>query len=242
MAHHAAVYEPAVRPDRHGCFRDTGTEIVLPLLSSNEVVGGIVIAHEREHFLSSDDRAIAQAASDVAATAIRSVLLADELRRVASTDFLTGVYNQRHFHAVLGQELARAKRYNKQFGLALLDLRQFSRVNAMVGFDKADDLLRRTARQLATHIRANDTLCRYAGDRFALILPEVDAHRMQPVLTKLRQSLAKVQYQADGQSHSLSAAYATAHFPQDGSTDAELIRTLLERIYRAKHDAAAAGA
>ncbi len=236
------AYAPELSPDRQGCFADTGAEIAVPLVCAGELLGAIVIAHSVHNSFSPDDRSIAQAAGDVAATSIRNVLLAEELRRVANTDFLTGVYNQRYFHAVLGEELARAKRYSKRFALAMLDLREFRSVNAAVGFDVADDLLRRVARGLLTHMRRSDTVCRFAGDRFALILPETDHERVDAVLTKIRASLGEIEYEANGKRRRLAAAYATAHYPQDGNTDLDLVSTLLARAKLAKQQASAAGA
>lgn len=233
---------PQLSPERPGCFGDGGSELAVPLLAASDLRGAIVIGHEHEKFFSMDDRAIAQAAADVAATAMQNVFLADELRRVANTDFLTGLYNQRYFYCVVAQEVARAKRYNKRFALAMLDIREFRDVNAALGFDGADELLRRVARALTASMRRNDTVCRFAGDRFALVLPETDPERMEAVLGKIRGSLGEVQYHAAGKPRRLAAAYAVAHFPQDGATDMELIRTLQERLRQVKDQASAAGA
>ncbi len=241
LAHRTLAYEPNLNPTRPGCFSDAGSEVAVPLLSAADSLGAVVIAHSLQQSFSPDDRAIAQAAGDVAATSIRNILLGEELRRVANIDFLTGVYNQRYFRAVVAEEAARAKRYNKRFALAMLDLREFRKINAAVGFDEGDELLRRVARALLTHMRRSDSVCRFAGDRFALVLPETDHERMDAVLAKIRASLGDIQYEANGAVHRLAAAYATAHFPLDGSTDQELVRTLLTRSQQAKQQALAAG-
>src|SRR5206468_9566211 len=113
-----------------------------------------------------------QAAGDVCATAIKNVQLAEELRRVANTDSLTGVYNQRYFHIAVVHEISRAKRFEKQFSIIMFDLQNFRQVNQTHGFDAGDDLLRAVGHLLASTVRGIDTVCRYSADRFALILPE----------------------------------------------------------------------
>jgi diguanylate cyclase (GGDEF)-like protein len=105
----------------------------------------------------------------------------------------------------------------------------------------ADDLLRRVARALTTHMRRTDTVCRFAGDRFALVLPETDRERMDAVLAKIRASLGEIQYQAEGHPRRLAAAYVTAHYPEDGSTEMELVHSLLARARAAKQQSATAG-
>ncbi len=239
---HHLVQAPDLSPETPGCFAESGSELVIPLESAGETLGAILVGHTLRHAFTADDCAIAQAAADVAATSIRNVLLGDELQRVANTDFLTGVFNQRYFRAMLAEEVARSKRYNKHFAVAMLDLHEFRKVNAAIGFDGADELLRRLARTLTTQMRRSDVVCRFAGDRFALVLPETDPELMEAVLTKIRASLGEIQYPVAGGQQRLAAAFASAHFPQDGSTDVELIRALLARAQAAKQQSSAAEA
>ncbi len=237
----ALVVANTLSREHPGCFSDHGSEMAVPLLCCGEMLGAVVLGQQEERYFDGEDQAIAQAAADVAATAMKNVLLADELRRVSSTDFLTGLYNQRYFHLMVAQEAARAKRYNKHFAVAMLDIRRFRNVNAAIGFDGGDELLRQLARALVAQMRKNDTACRYAADRFVFVFPETDGARMEAVLAKLRASLGEVQYHIEGQPHRLAAAFATAQYPADGTTDVELIRSLMDRINRAKQQTAAAG-
>ncbi len=227
-------------PNWPACLTDTGSEMCVPLVSFGETVGAIVIASGRPNAFNEDDRAIAQAAGDVCATAIKNVQLAEELRRVTSTDFLTGIYNQRYFHTAVTQEVARARRYNKRFALAMLDLRDFHHVNDAVGFDGGDEVLRQVAHALQSQLRSNDTLCRYAGDRFAIVLPETDRERVSAVLAKMEDGLKQIQYHTSDGPGRISAIYAFVHYPPDGSNELELIRALLVRVQKAKQMGSAA--
>lgn len=215
------------------------SELCIPLVSFGETLGIILIAHERAQFFSADDRAIAQAAADVCATAIKNVQLAEELRRVTSTDSLTGVFNQRYFHTVVAQEVTRAKRYAKQLAVAMFDLRDFRQVNAALGFDDGDNVLRQVAHAIRGQVRGIDTVCRYAGDRFALVLPETDRERCAAVMAKVDSAIHGVRVRVGEASRPIAAASAAVHYPHDGATELELIRLLLKRVAGAKTAAAA---
>lgn len=230
------------KPGWPALLAPSGSELCAPLVSFGETLGVIAVIHHQPHFFSADDRSIAQAAADVCATAIKNVQLTEELRRVTNTDSLTGAYNQRYFHSALAQEVSRSKRYHKSFSVLLLDIANFRYVNASMGFDGGDHVLREVAQGLRTQLRRTDIVCRYAGDRFALILPEGGEETMGSVKQKVDEQLAKIQFTFDGGTRCLKAAYAGVVYPDDGSTELELVRILLARIGEAKKNAAAAGA
>ena len=235
----AVANDAGSRSNWPSCFPRTGSELCAPLVSLGEVLGAIVVAHQDANFFSTEDRGIAQAAADVCATAARNVQLAEELRRVANLDPLTGLFNQQYFHNALAQEIPRARRHKKEFALVMLDLRGFRKINATVGLEVGDAFLRQVAAALKSGLRGNDVVCRYLGDRFALLLPEVNAEGMAAVEEKLRQSIHSLQI--PGYIQPVSAAWAHVHFPQDGSADLELTKLLLNRLEKNKQQSSGAG-
>lgn len=212
------------------CFEGTRSELCIPLISFSETLGALVIAHARPHAFGADDRSIAQAAADVCATAIRSVQLGEELRRITHTDSLTGLYNQRYFHVLTAEEIARSKRYHKQFSLLMIELKNFAQFNAKVGFEQGDTILRRVAQTLKVQMRGVDSICRYGPDRFVLVLPETGAERLQSVVNKLKEALGRVRADEKATSPTVTSHYASATFPADGASELELVRVLLTRV------------
>jgi diguanylate cyclase (GGDEF)-like protein len=237
-----SVEDVAARPNWACSYYSTGSELCVPLVSQGEILGTIILAHTQPRFFSNDDRSIAQAAADICATAARNVQLEEALHRVSITDPLTGAFNQRYFHTALAHELSRARRYRKPFGLIVLDLCSFAEVNAAVGLEKGDEILRQVASTLKGQIRSHDILCRYVGDRFALVLPEIEAGGQATVLAKLQNALARMQPGDHKLSHPLTAAWATAQFPADGTGESELVKALLARLDAAKQQTSGAGA
>jgi diguanylate cyclase (GGDEF)-like protein len=222
------------------CLPSSLSEMAVPLHSLGETLGVIVISNKLANFFSADDRSIAQAAADVCATAIKNVQLADELRRVANTDSLTGLYNQRYFHVVVVHEIARAKRYSKTFSVVMFDLQNFRHVNQESGFESGDEILRGVAHQLKSSVRSNDTVCRYAANRFAVVLPETEQKHVNIVANKISKSLSA--FFASKKLTELKALFALVHYPEDGVTELELVRHLINKIERQKTQTAGASA
>lgn len=224
------------------CFPESGSELCVPLVSLGEVLGAVVLGHQRTSFFTPEDRVIAQAAADVCATAVKNVQLSEELRRVANLDPLTGVYNQRYLHSVLGQEISRSRRHGKEFGLVMLDLRDFRKINSSVGLEMGDTLLRRAAQALRATVRNNDVLCRYVADRFALLLPELNAEGLVVVVGKLQGALREVEVPYPHNRVPMSATWAAVQYPADGETEAGLLKILISRLDEAKGRAATSSA
>lgn len=227
-------------PDWNRYLKSSESEIGVPLLALGETLGVIVISHPHPGAFSNEDRSIAQAAGDVCATAIRNVQLSEELLRVANTDSLTRLYNQRYFHVAVGHEITRAKRFNKPFSVVMFDLRGFRDINHRLGFDAGDDVLRAVAQLLRSSVRGIDTTCRYTADRFTVVLPETDAAHAAAFWEKIRRGIEGLSVHPAGPM--LQAVFASVHFPTDGASELELIRHLLNGIEQRKRDAHSASA
>ncbi len=213
------------------CYATSGSEICIPLVSGAFGLGAVVVARRGAHAFNQAELTLAQVAAEVAANTVRSLHLSEELNRSTSSDPLTGASNQRHFHATVEQELSRARRYQKPFGLVTLDLRQFREINAALGVQASDHILKQVAASLRSRLRSHDTLSRYDGDQFAIILPEVNGDAVAIVLTKLNAAVSTIEA---GTNHHLTAAWAAVTFPEDGNTETELVNTLFRRLETAR--------
>jgi len=98
-------------------------------------------------------------------------------RHFALHDELTGLPNRTLLLDRLNQVLDQAKRYDKQFALLFLDLDRFKEVNDRLGHAAGDKLLQRVSERLLSSVRGGDTACRYGGDEFVLLLPEIESER-----------------------------------------------------------------
>ena len=155
-------------------------------------------------------------------------------RHFALHDQLTGLPNRSLLLDRLSQVLARAKRDDKQFALLFLDLDGFKDINDRLGHAAGDKVLQRVAERLLSCVRGGDTACRYGGDEFVLLLPEVESEtRAVEVAEKIRGRLA-MPHEIDGHAIALTATVGIAVYPRNGIGQVDLIEHADAAMYRAK--------
>ncbi len=116
------------------------------------------------------------------------------LYRQAVTDKLTGIYNRTYMMEALARDFSNALRYQKQLACILLDIDQFKSFNDTYGHQIGDFVLKETAAQIAATIRQGDTVCRYGGEEFLVILPETGLADAVLVAEKIRATVEKAVY------------------------------------------------
>ena len=107
-----------------------------------------------------------------ASEAVNRIRLHHELRAQAIHDPLTGVHNRLYFDEAIEKEVERARRYNHSIGIVMIDIDNFKEVNDRFGHQKGDEVLCAVAGKLQEVVRKADSVIRYGGDEFLLILPE----------------------------------------------------------------------
>lgn len=107
------------------------------------------------------------------------------LKLLSVTDSLTGLYNQRHFHTVLNQEIARSKRYDHPLSLICIDLDNFKSVNDTLGHVEGDLALRYVGEAISGILRNSDFGFRYGGDEFMVLLPETPQQKANALTQRL---------------------------------------------------------
>jgi len=157
---------------------------------------------------------------------------AKRLEFMVDHDFLTGLFNRRHFEQELTREVERARRYRTFGAVLLIDLDNFKEVNDAFGHMAGDDVLKEIAELLKHRIRQTDTLARIGGDEFAVLLPQSDAERAMIVADELIKALSmKTAIQAD-QKMRITASVGISLF--DGLNAAEVLACSDVAMYEAK--------
>jgi diguanylate cyclase (GGDEF)-like protein len=154
-----------------------------------------------------------------------------EARKLAETDALTGLYNQRYFHETLRREMTRAHRYERNLALIVFDLDDFKSVNDEVGHLAGDRVLAQAADRLREAVRSVDVPCRIGGDEFAVILPESSAIDADQLYRRVHNSMRGVALGPEGRSLHLSAGIAEI---EHGDTAASIFERADAALYRAK--------
>ncbi len=158
-------------------------------------------------------------------------LLAQAQER-ADRDPLTNLLNHRAFHDRLGAEAARARRENTVLAVAMLDLDNFKFFNDVYGHATGDDVLRLVADRLREICRSYDTLARFGGDEFALLLPNVGHTTRDELEARLREGFCNLFYSggAGQDAIPISVSLGSARFPTAGDDCHEVLRQADERL------------
>lgn len=114
-----------------------------------------------------------------------------ELRRMATTDPLTGLWNRRHLLERLEAETGRSRRNGRPLCLAILDVDHFKRVNDLHGHPAGDEVLRVLAALLKEAVRLSDVVGRMGGEEFAILMPETDRAQARLVCERLGRAVAQ---------------------------------------------------
>jgi diguanylate cyclase len=159
----------------------------------------------------------------LATTVRRLTLDIVQARHFAHHDSLTGLPNRSLLLDRLGQALAQAARYRKRVMLLVIDLDGFKLVNDVHGHRVGDELLKQVAARLLACIRFCDTVCRYGGDEFVVMLPQIDAVEDADIVSKKIKCRLAAPYVLSTGSVFVTASIGTAVYRADGQTSSELI-------------------
>lgn len=157
----------------------------------------------------------------------------DRLRRLAARDELTDTLSRGRFFEVAREELARATRYTRPLGLAMLDLDLFKSINDRYGHRAGDDVLRRVAARMTRGLRGQDHVGRYGGEEFAILLPETPLEAAREVLERTRQAIEELHFEFGGQEVRVTASVGVVGLRADEPIEAALARADAA-LYRAK--------
>lgn len=157
-----------------------------------------------------------------------------QIRHFAYHDRLTGLPNRSLLLDRLNQAIMRATRQQKQVALLFLDLDGFKTVNDRLGHSAGDEILQQVAQRLIFCLRGGDTACRYGGDEFVIMLPDVASGEIAlAVADKVRLILA-TPYNVDNEIIPVTASVGAAVYPFDGNSVSELINRADSAMYKAK--------
>src|SRR5688572_10821380 len=158
----------------------------------------------------------------------------EKLVYLAHYDGLTGLPNRVLFLDRLQQMLAQARRRGRQAAVMFLDLDRFKVVNDTLGHAVGDELLRNVAQRLSYCIRVGDTVARFSGDEFVLIVNDLrEAEDARHIAQKVLQAFTDP-FRLNGHEVFVSTSIGIAMFPADGEDEQTLLKSADTAMYRAK--------
>ncbi len=161
----------------------------------------------------------------------------DFLRRQyesATRDVLTGCFNKKYFLDHVFTEFAFARRHGKPLSLALCDIDHFKRINDTYGHPCGDDILKSVAQVMAKSVRAEDTLARWGGEEFALIMRDTQAEQAFIAAERIRRALEGAEFPFEGEALRVTVSIGVATWAEGNMTLDQLVKQADDLLYDAK--------
>lgn len=160
--------------------------------------------------------------------------LHEMLREQSTHDALTGLYNRRYLEETLCRELVSAERHGYPVSVIMGDLDHFKAINDRHGHLAGDEVLRVFGDLMKQHARGSDIYCRYGGEEFLLVLPQMAEDSAVERAEQLRSAMAAALVPYGASPIAVTVSFGVATFPRDGRTGDELIAAADSALYAAK--------
>ena len=207
--------------------------LVVPILADEQARGALLVRLARAgHTFSDHEIKFGRIMADAAGQALMRAEHFAELSEAARRDSLTGLYNMRIFHRRLGEEIDRCDRTGSHLSLLMIDADYLKRVNDTYGHLVGDRAIRQIATTLLDQVRTMDTVARYGGEEYALLLPETGSERAFVVAERLR---TQIEYDTRSElPEAVTVSIGIATYPDDATTPTDLIHKADVALYASK--------
>ena len=208
----------------------------VPLRSHRGIIGALLVQSSPATRYSERDEELLQFVSTQVATAIERQQMLIRLQFMAQYDQLTQLPNRELLRDRLHTALARARREQSYVALLFLDLDKFKLINDSLGHAAGDLLLQGVARRIQQCLRESDTVARFAGDEFVVLLEDFHStDHASVVAEKIRQSLNQP-FDLNGHSRTILPSIGIALYPQHAQNEQQLLQHADDAMYRAKQN------
>lgn len=160
--------------------------------------------------------------------------LLEELLITSRKDPLTSLYNRRYFTDLLASEITRSKRFMRGYSLMMLDIDHFKLINDRFGHSCGDSALVNFADILINNTREVDTICRWGGEEFLILLPEISESDAAIVAEKIRLNVERSENMYDGELVKFTVSIGLGYFSGDSIEMSNMIKQVDKCLYKAK--------
>jgi len=209
--------------------------IGVPLSIRSRLLGVLVLGRKSGRSFSEDDEKFLNSVGRVLAVAIENARLFKHAQEMSLADELTGLANRRMFNLQLTSELNQARITGARLCLMIFDLDFFKRINDKFGHLVGDEILHAFAQTVQAELRDTDLFCRFGGEEFALIAPDISVTDAIALANRICQLIAAKPFVLeDGTTHALTVSIGVACLGPGITNDEELIAVADEALYAAK--------
>ena len=165
---------------------------------------------------------------------LESKILMEALKEKNLTDSLTGLYNRKYLDEIVEKQLALDVKNGSIYAIMFLDIDYFKMVNDTYGHDIGDDILRKLAITMKKSIGANETLVRYGGEEFLILMKNATQESAKELADKINADFSKIIFNYGGDSFSKTVSIGYSFFPTDTDQFWKCIKYADISLYEAK--------
>ncbi len=206
----------------------------VPMLGHGQVIGYLSIYNTNAAIYGGDEAELGQTFANQAAIAIENARLFQQVQQYAITDGLTGFYNRRYFYELAEIEMRRSRRYGSELSLILIDIDLFKSVNDRLGHTAGDQVLIHLSHCIRSQTRASDSIGRYGGEEFVILLPETNSKNAVEVAERLRRSAEECVTMIDHSAVKITISLGVAEMDEDCHNIDDLFYRADRALYLAK--------
>lgn len=167
---------------------------------------------------------------------LSGLAVSEKMNSMIIREGLTGLFNKAYIRKRLEEEFYRAKRYDHELSLLMIDLDNFKGLNDRYGHTAGDHLLRYFSQLITETIRPSDIAARYGGEEFLVVLPETDKEEAGILAERLRLRISLYPFRVDSRKEDIlfTISIGVTSYPEFGQSSDELVALADEALYRAK--------
>ncbi len=212
--------------------------ICIPIQSSFQTLGLLHIEAPKDQadFLTWSTSSLMQLMADQLALSFVSLQLRENLRQLSVHDPLTGLYNRRYLEESIKQEISNAKRIDSSFGILLMDIDYFKKINDSFGHGTGDLVLKKLSQLFLEYVRKSDIACRWGGEEFLLYFKDMQLDAIYKKANNLRLAVENLQIDCyEYKIKKMTISIGIARYPQNGLTLDSLVASADKALYEAKN-------
>ncbi len=225
-----------------------GSHLCIPLTAQGDSMGllyleklstreGSAEAGKTQIGITKSTLKLARTLAEHISLSLSNLKLRESLRHQAFRDALTGLFNRRYLQETLDREIHRAQRQETTLGVVMLDVDHFKIFNDTYGHEAGDRLLSNLGRYLKIAIRTEDIACRYGGEEFTLILPDVSPEVLLARAEAIREGAKDLEVLYQGKLlGGVTISLGLSYFPQHGADGETLLQAADAALYQAKRN------
>lgn len=212
---------------------DLKSATLFPLVHAGNFKAGLcLVSSERESPFPEKDMHMVTDLADRVAVVVSHAELFAQVERQAVTDPMTGLFNRRYFTEQLTKEIDRYQRFGHPFSYIIVDLDYLKKINDSLGHHFGDAAIKHIANVMKRSVRDVDTVGRFGGEEFVVLLPETAHENARMVANRICAAIRSKPVEGIGV---ITASLGLATFPQDAQDKDKLQELADQALYLAKH-------